>query len=1067
MKSVLYLNKLLIFLILFNLSAAGQTLPKVIPPSPEVSALFRFQDYPMDYSTGLPQISIPIYEVKSGSLSVPISLSYHASGRRVMDEDGPVALGWSLNAGGSISRTVYGSVDFGTPSFGTYLFPSPFITTGLSNSGNLSYLQKIMHLNNPDENILPWTDSEYDIFSYNFGNSSGKFIFKDNNNVKTPALLPYKPYTITPYYTSRGISGIDILDDKGTLYQFIGTETSGLDNDYAVTGFSLQKIISADKTDEITFQYTGFAKWNKPTSQQRTAYADWDVNLTPNVAPYESTAEPALQSVYQVQRLKEINFKQGKVLFNLVAGSDKIDNIQVIALDNSVIKTIQVNRSVLDHLAEGGTSLNSNASQVNNKLDGLIFKDKSNAAVENYSFQYYPTIYYGSETAINPRYCDFWGYYNASGKTNMIPHYDLPGGMSVGGSDFDRLPNLTALKSGVLKTITYPTGGSTTFTYENNKYGDPSYYSGLDGPGLRVAQIASADNNGITTYKSYKYGIGENGYGVLDLKPNIYNMSNELAIVLFGYGGFYHNGFPDGAGACNQYTFSSGFNSSLNVLGLRPVVYTEVAEYFGTLVNNTGKTVYNYDYYGWAPSGLPYFNNSSALHTYSRLSNMHVYSWNFWNNPVLINKSDYKRINSTYNLVGNISNSFTITTVEDVAGLHVQRIASLPQWGISTVAACTAEQWGAIHWSSGTGGTSGGGPMYIYTFSDYHIPVGVKNLTSSTETIYNDDGSTISNTTTYSYNSRQYVSQTSQTGSDNKSIVTSIKYPFDYPGDPLLTQMITPALNMQNYPVEQSVVKNNLPVSSVRTNYFNWGTVTPRIYPQTIDGQKGANGYETRIHYYGYDVNGNPTDVAKEKDGINSYMWDYHDSYPVAEVKNAASDQIAYTSFEADGIGNWAGINTANVITTGNTVTGSKYYSFNATSLTKTGLTAATSYLVSYWTKNGMYSVTGTPVSGWPKTLATVTINGNTWTNWEHKVTGVTTVTVSGTGYIDELRLFPEKSFMTTYTFNPLVGMTSQSDINNRVSYYEYDAYGRVKLIRDMNNNIIKTFSYQYQSPTP
>src|SRR4051812_31972766 len=90
----------------------SQDLPKVIQPSPEAAALFRFMDYPMDYSTGLPQISIPLYEVKSGELSVPISISNHASGRRVNDQDGPVALGWSLNAGGMISRTSYGSVDF-------------------------------------------------------------------------------------------------------------------------------------------------------------------------------------------------------------------------------------------------------------------------------------------------------------------------------------------------------------------------------------------------------------------------------------------------------------------------------------------------------------------------------------------------------------------------------------------------------------------------------------------------------------------------------------------------------------------------------------------------------------------------------------------------------------------------------------------------------------------------------------------------------------------------------------------------------------------------------------------
>jgi len=172
------LTGLLNFLMAISIQVFSQaSLPKVVPPSPEATALFRFQDYPMDYSTGLPQISIPIYEVKSGSLSVPISISYHASGRRVMDEDGPISLGWSLNAGGIISRTIYGNADFGTPNLGTYLFPYLFNTTGLTNANDITYLGKIMHYDNSDANLLPWTESEYDVFSYSFGDNGGKFIF--------------------------------------------------------------------------------------------------------------------------------------------------------------------------------------------------------------------------------------------------------------------------------------------------------------------------------------------------------------------------------------------------------------------------------------------------------------------------------------------------------------------------------------------------------------------------------------------------------------------------------------------------------------------------------------------------------------------------------------------------------------------------------------------------------------------------------------------------------------------------------------------------------------------------
>ena len=1048
----------LLALLLSIASYSQSDLPKVVPPSPETSALFRFQDYPMDYSTGLPSINIPLYEVKSGSLSVPISISYHASGRRVSDQDGPIALGWSLNAGGMISRTVYGDPDFGTPTNGTYYFPYPFRTTGLDNVNDYRYFEKIMHYNNVDANILPWMESEYDVFSYSFGGNSGKFIFKDNNNVKTPVLLPSKPYIITPIYSFIGLTGMDIIDDKGTLYKFGQPEESGPDADYAVTGLNITQIISADKTDTISFQYTGFAQWNTTFSQTRTYTGSWTLNQPAPTNPVDNF-ENVSHGTYQIKRLTQINFKQGKIIFNLTAGAYTVDYIQVKDINNQVIKTIQLSRSVMDALTEGGAGTNPIASQVNNKLNTIIFKDKTGTAVENYSFEYFPTKYSpNSPTSVNGHYCDWWGFYNASGELNMIPDYTIANGVNISGGSFNREPDLDAAKSGVLKKIIFPTGGTSEFTYELNRYADPNYSPGKDGPGLRVSQIVVTDLNGNSKIKTYKYGAGEVGYGFLDLKPDINNMGRYEKYLYNNINSF----SPLYGGTYDLYTFNSGFNSSLSALASRPVIYTEVAEYQGTTTNNTGKTIYKYDNYAWAPSGMPVYGIPFII-------KKHIYNWNYWNNPSLLSKADYKSTVNLdqyggplkYILKKEVNNYYTINNTDDVAGLHVQRLQVYPQTSIDFTYGYYIEKYVILLQNQSS----------IYTFSDYHIPVGTKDLTSSTETIYADDNTTISNVTNYAYNSKQLLSQTKKTESDGSLTNIDIKYPFDYTGNAVLTQMSGASLNMLNYPVEQMESNINgsttTPLKSVRTNYYNWGTTPTRIYPQTVDVKKGTNAYETRLRYLGYDNTGNPLNVSKELDTKIAYIWDYNKELPIAEVVNATSSEIAYTSFEADGTGNWTGVTGANIVSNTTGITGTKYYTLNTTGLSIAGLSTTKKYTVTYWSRNGAYAVSGTSDAGYPKNVRTVTLNGISWTLWEHRVGNTATITVTGNGAIDELRLCPADAQMTTYTFIPLVGMSTKNEPNNRIVYYEYDAFGRLKLIKDMNGQVLKTMDYKYRSSTP
>ena len=53
--------------------------------------------------------------------------------------------------------------------------------------------------------------------------------------------------------------------------------------------------------------------------------------------------------------------------------------------------------------------------------------------------------------------------------------------------------------------------------------------------------------------------------------------------------------------------------------------------------------------------------------------------------------------------------------------------------------------------------------------------------------------------------------------------------------------------------------------------------------------------------------------------------------------------------------------------------------------------------------------------------------------------------------------------YVTTYTYKPLVGMLSETTPNGNTFYYEYDAFGRLNNVKDINNKTLKSYEYNYK----
>ena len=100
-----------------------------------------------------------------------------------------------------------------------------------------------------------------------------------------------------------------------------------------------------------------------------------------------------------------------------------------------------------------------------------------------------------------------------------------------------------------------------------------------------------------------------------------------------------------------------------------------------------------------------------------------------------------------------------------------------------------------------------------------------------------------------------------------------------------------------------------------------------------------------------------------------------------------------------------------------------------------------------------------------PVSQAYTGINGYKY--YEYMIANSTSVTISGTTppvSIDELRLFPVGALMTTYTYKPMVGITSVTDPSNTTTYYEYDNLSRLIVLRDSKRKVLKTYKYHYKT---
>ena len=265
-------------------------------PSPTASNLGLYGEVPVSEFTGTPNISIPLYELKTKSFTIPVTLSYHASGIRPELHPGPTGLGWTLLSGGAITREVRGIPDendckghMGTVGYGYLLNKNGWLAQpGWKPSSNLTSEEYERYFS-PFRN-----EFEPDEFSFNFFGISGKFYFDQTGSIRVQSDRPLTVSSALNDYLKmseldfandgslyRSIREFVITDEWGNRYYFggkdaveisdpisYGPEGVSTKDNMSVTSWFITKAESADGEDVISFEYergpfiSQLYKWN-------------------------------------------------------------------------------------------------------------------------------------------------------------------------------------------------------------------------------------------------------------------------------------------------------------------------------------------------------------------------------------------------------------------------------------------------------------------------------------------------------------------------------------------------------------------------------------------------------------------------------------------------------------------------------------------------------------------------------------------------------------------------------------------------------------------------------------
>jgi RHS repeat-associated protein len=903
--------------------------PELSPISPNAAGFGKFGVIDINPSTGLANIGVKVFSLKAGDIPIDGDLRYFSAGVKPNEHPGWVGQNMFFNVGAIVSRKVNGGVDEVSVSTGinpsinnAYAFlynygllnvsdwysdaKLPTISCQTSNCLNLQ----------PDEFVFTLLSGETGSFFLNHlgnwevksKNSSG---FKVTVDVATDVQL--KNAADPLYYKislKRIIYKITITDMNGFKYTFGNTMdaiefTRGARGNYfksnnediTANAWYLTKVESPTNKvvnfDYVRKEYQYIQSANYPTTSQYTSSCGSCSGTQSTAITYSGQI---LSPVYLngitadnftvnfgIGLTNELPFSYFNSSFNNQNGQWNYTDLEIADIIqpsndiNTYSKWYQLNTITIKDasgtLKESYSFVYSN--DATKRLNLLEFHKKSTETGkedQKHIFTYDTTPL----PAYNSLKTDKWGYYNNK-------QYPLTAGSNtIAQLNAFLEMDATYAQAGILKRVTYPTGGYTDFTYEANDYSKVIQRLGAGtknsetisllsqtgiGDGLRVKKVIDYDNLGNSSNsKEYQYKFAANATSS-GISAGLRNITFDITI---------------GNPVIGRATIISTFDAqALSFTEGKDIVYSEVSE---TLLDGSSKV------YKYSNSDTPEYLDEIPLNTYS---NVYSVQTNTTGGGAVITYTYYSPSSYTYpnfavssrglergKLLSQETKNAGGTTLHKIINTYNSSSTRFDKFVRSIGYLSTS-----VNCASCTNTELYYFPVKTYTYIPYlesqkeYVYDQVTTaafLINSKKFTYDDTGLLLSTTTNES-KTKPITLTNGTTLDEDRTIQTVFTYPKDYPSDATLAGMVTKNIiaPVVEKTTELKIVNvsgtiTSIPISYEKNTYSLFGTA---YLPQKIEVKVGNGTLYTPITFNTYDARSNLTKYTLRNGQINQLTY--------------------------------------------------------------------------------------------------------------------------------------------------------------------------------------------------